>query len=82
MAQTRSLPVGRREAILERVNARGEARVADLASELGVSAITVRRDIASLDGEGLLRQVRGGAHRLVPRLSGPAASLPREAARR
>lgn len=67
MAQTRSLPVGRREAILERVNARGEARVADLASELGVSAITVRRDIASLDGEGLLRQVRGGAHRLVPR---------------
>ena len=78
MAQTRSLPVGRREAILERVNARGEARVADLASELGVSAITVRRDIASLDGEGLPT----AWCRATSRLSGPTASLPREAARR
>ncbi|HLQ80178.1 MAG TPA: LacI family DNA-binding transcriptional regulator [Brachybacterium sp.] len=67
MAQTRSLPAGRREAILDRVNAHGEARVAELAAELGVSVITVRRDIAVLDGEGLLQQVRGGAHRLAPR---------------
>lgn len=67
MAQTRSLPVGRREEILDRVNAAGEARVADLAAELGVSVITVRRDIAVLAEEGLLRQVRGGAHRLALR---------------
>jgi DNA-binding LacI/PurR family transcriptional regulator len=67
MAQTRSLPVGRREMILDRVNATGEARVADLADELGVSVITVRRDIAALDEQGLLRQVRGGAHRLTVR---------------
>ncbi|MGN7210573.1 substrate-binding domain-containing protein [Brachybacterium paraconglomeratum] len=67
MAQTRSLPVGRREMILERVNATGEARVADLAAELGVSVITVRRDIAALDEQGLLRQVRGGARRLTVR---------------
>lgn len=65
MAQTRSLPTGRRNAILERVDADGEVRVGELASELGVSAITVRRDIADLDQEGLLRRVRGGAHRLV-----------------
>src|SRR5699024_7534198 len=67
MAQTRALPAGRRAAILDRVNAHGEARVAELAAELGVSVITVRRDIAVLDGEGLLQQVRGGAHRLAPR---------------
>src|SRR5699024_2542895 len=67
MAQTRSLPAGRREAILDRVNAHGEARVAELAAELGVSVITVRRDLAGRDGEGLLQQVRGGAHRLAPR---------------
>lgn len=78
MAQTRSLPVGRREVILDRVNVSGEARVADLAAELGVSVITVRRDIAALDEQGLLRQVRGGAHRLAvrgepDRSLGPAA---------
>lgn len=65
MVQTPTLPAGRREAILDRVNATGEARIADLAAELGVSVITVRRDISALDEEGLLRQVRGGAHRLT-----------------
>src|SRR5699024_6875073 len=67
MAQTRSLAAGRREAILDRVNAHGEARVAGLAAELGAAVITVRRDIAGLDAERLLQQVRGGAHRLAPR---------------
>src|SRR5699024_7626827 len=58
---------GRPTAVLDRGNPHGEARVAGLAAGLGVSGITVRRDIAVLDGEGLLQQVRGGAHRLAPR---------------
>jgi DeoR family ulaG and ulaABCDEF operon transcriptional repressor len=35
--------------------------VPDLASELSISAVTVRRDLAGLAKEGKLRRVRGGA---------------------
>jgi DeoR/GlpR family transcriptional regulator of sugar metabolism len=38
---------------------RGVLRVAELASELDVSAITVRRDIARLASQGLIRRDRG-----------------------
>lgn len=58
-----ALPHSRREAILERVAREGEVRVTTLASALGVSAITVRRDLSLLAEEGLVDQVRGGARR-------------------
>ena len=40
---------------------RGILRVEELASELGVSAATVRRDLAALEGTGELRRIHGGA---------------------
>lgn len=45
-------------AALERENV---IRLTDAAVELGVSAMTIRRDLADLENEGLLRRVRGGA---------------------
>ena len=39
----------------------GSARVADLASLLGVSDMTVRRDLDVLDDAGLVVKVHGGA---------------------
>jgi len=40
---------------------RGILRVEELASELGVSAATVRRDLAALEVSGELRRIHGGA---------------------
>ncbi|WP_350348884.1 DeoR/GlpR family DNA-binding transcription regulator [Agromyces sp. G08B096] len=51
----------RRARIIAEVRRRGAATLADLAGELGVSAMTVRRDIEALDAEGLIAKVRGGA---------------------
>lgn len=51
----------RQTLILERVGAHGAVRVADLSAELGVSDMTIRRDIADLSARGLLRKVHGGA---------------------
>jgi DeoR/GlpR family transcriptional regulator of sugar metabolism len=47
--------------ILERVNADGGVRVADLVRELGVSDMTVRRDLEYLEKRGVLEKVHGGA---------------------
>ncbi|GAA2842207.1 substrate-binding domain-containing protein [Kribbella solani] len=51
----------RHELILRSLRRHGRLRVTDLVTELGVSAITVRRDLAELDSAGLLRRVHGGA---------------------
>jgi DeoR/GlpR family transcriptional regulator of sugar metabolism len=47
--------------ILDRVRTDGGVRVSDLAQELGVSDMTVRRDLDHLDERGLLDKVHGGA---------------------
>ena len=57
----------RRAAILALVEESGAVRVSDLVEQLGVSDMTVRRDIERLDGEGLLERVHGGALALIPR---------------
>lgn len=51
----------RRDYILSQVARTGEVDVAIVAEELGVSHMTVRRDLSFLDGEGLVRRVHGGA---------------------
>ncbi|HEY76035.1 MAG TPA: DeoR/GlpR transcriptional regulator [Thermoflexia bacterium] len=51
----------RRAAILRLLNERGSVRVVDLEALFGVSAPTVRRDLAWLTQQGLARRVRGGA---------------------
>jgi DeoR/GlpR family transcriptional regulator of sugar metabolism len=51
----------RQTLILERVREQGAVRVADLVRALGVSDMTVRRDLELLDERGLLEKVHGGA---------------------
>lgn len=55
------LPDERRAQVVELLRQRGVVRVTDLAEELDVSAITIRRDIALLASQGVIRRVRGGA---------------------
>jgi DNA-binding LacI/PurR family transcriptional regulator len=66
----------RHELILRSLRRRGRLRVGDLVAELGVSAITVRRDLAELDSAGLLRRVHGGAiGTATADLAGPGSRL-------
>ena len=57
----------RRAAILALVEESGAVRVSDLVDQLGVSDMTVRRDIERLDADGLVERVHGGALALLPR---------------
>jgi DeoR/GlpR family transcriptional regulator of sugar metabolism len=51
----------RRELIRDRVLKAGSVRITELAAELGVTAMTIHRDLNVLESEGWLRKVRGGA---------------------
>lgn len=71
----RELGDDRRQRILAVVEARGEARVSELAAELEVSVITVRRDVEGLAQEGKLRRGHGVARSVVPQVrKAPAAT--------
>jgi DNA-binding LacI/PurR family transcriptional regulator len=56
-----SFGLSRREYILDELRRTGSVRVSVLAPELGVSELTVRRDIGKLADQGLLTRVHGGA---------------------
>ncbi|WP_405658400.1 substrate-binding domain-containing protein [Streptomyces sp. NBC_01166] len=64
----------RHERVLEIVRRRGELRVTDLAEELGVSAVTVRRDVETLAEQGRLMRLHGSVTCPEPPGSGPAAA--------
>lgn len=49
----------RHERVLELVRERGSLRVAELAAELGVSAVTLRRDVEALAGQGRVHRLHG-----------------------
>jgi DeoR/GlpR family transcriptional regulator of sugar metabolism len=51
----------RQTQILERVREEGAVRVADLVRSLGVSDMTIRRDLELLHERGLIEKVHGGA---------------------
>jgi len=51
----------REEGILHELTSSGRVRVNDLAARFGVSAVTIRKDLDSLEQRALLRRVRGGA---------------------
>ncbi|MEV0973395.1 DeoR/GlpR family DNA-binding transcription regulator [Microtetraspora glauca] len=51
----------RQQAILERVRRTGGVRVAELVRDLGVSDMTIRRDLEALADRGLVEKVHGGA---------------------
>ena len=56
-----SLARQRHELIVSQVRRSGSVRVADLAAQLEVSEMTVRRDLDALDDAGLILKVHGGA---------------------
>jgi len=55
------LKTARHREIVELVMQKGEASTADLCEPLGVSEMTIRRDLRELAKEGVLRRVFGGA---------------------
>src|SRR6201992_4444797 len=57
----RMLAPPRQALILQAVRSDGSARVSDLTQQLGVSDMTVRRDLEALARDGLIEKVHGGA---------------------
>ncbi|WP_433381531.1 substrate-binding domain-containing protein [Actinoplanes sp. CA-142083] len=62
--------VQRHERLLTELHAHGAVRVRELARDLGVSELTIRRDIAALAARNLVNRVHGGA--TLPSRSRPA----------
>lgn len=54
-------PGSRQAVVLNAVRERGSVRVTELAQELRVTPVTVRRDVAMLADAGLVQRVHGGA---------------------
>lgn len=54
------LPDQRRERLLADLHAHGTLRVSEIARALGVTTVTVRRDLAQLADEGAIERVHGG----------------------
>lgn len=76
------LAAERRAAILAAARRDGVARVADMAALLGVSDVTVRRDMEALAGDGLVEKVHGGAvltEQPAAVAASDAADVPRQA---
>jgi len=61
MADIAPLPAQRRAELLSVLNADNALRASELATQLGVSVMTIRRDLAQLQREGLVTRVHGGA---------------------
>src|SRR5437764_5044998 len=52
--------------IRHQLDTAGQVRIADAATRLGVSEMTIRRDLQELEAMGLARRVRGGAVAVGP----------------
>ncbi len=61
LGSSRALARQRHEVIIAEVRRRGAVRVSELSTLLGVSDMTVRRDLEVLDDAGLVDKVHGGA---------------------
>jgi DNA-binding LacI/PurR family transcriptional regulator len=70
MSADRLFNLQRREQLMDELRRHGAVRVRELAPLLGVSELTVRRDIAALAEQNLLTRVHGGA--TLPTRLGPA----------
>lgn len=51
----------RRETILQQLTRNGSVQVTDLVQEFGVSAVTIRNDLSTLEAQGLASRSHGGA---------------------
>lgn len=70
----------RRRALVEMLERAGSVQLSAAAAELGVSEMTIRRDLDGLEQEGIARRVRGGATRAVgPRPFGERMAQRRQA---
>lgn len=58
---TEFVPIERQRRIVELVDERGMVRVAELSRRFDVSEMTVRRDLVTLEEQGVLRRSHGGA---------------------
>lgn len=67
--------------ILEALDVAGAVQVTELASSLGVSAVTVRKDLEQLERRRLLRRIRGGAVPTRSSVEGAYGERMREEAR-
>jgi DNA-binding LacI/PurR family transcriptional regulator len=79
MTEEAPLPSERRARLIARVRETGSARVSDLSRVLGVTPVTVRRDLALLVAEGTLEKVHGGARipaRAAGMSTGAATGIP------
>lgn len=65
------LAAERRAHIVSALRTEGAVRISQLTEDLGVATVTLRRDLAQLEKEGVLRRVHGGA---VPGEAAPARS--------
>ncbi|MFF5288510.1 LacI family DNA-binding transcriptional regulator [Paractinoplanes globisporus] len=70
MTDERLFQVQRHERLLTELHQRGAVRVRELARDLGVSELTIRRDITALAARNLVTRVHGGA--TLPLRSRPA----------
>ena len=52
---------GRQKEILQRINRDGKISVSTIAKELYFSEMTIRRDLKSMEQDGLLKRIHGGA---------------------
>lgn len=59
--ESQMLPEERRGILMDHLRRSGVLRVMEMSDSLGVTAITIRRDINQLADEGLVRKVHGGA---------------------
>jgi DeoR/GlpR family transcriptional regulator of sugar metabolism len=60
------LPADRLQVIADLIRERGSVRGRDLVDVLGVTDETIRRDLARLEGKGLVRRAHGGAVAIRP----------------
>ena len=51
----------RQEMILKKLNISGKIKISELSEELYFSEMTIRRDLKSMEKEGLLKRIHGGA---------------------
>lgn len=65
----------RRREIVERLRARGRVSVRELSRMMGVSTVTIRQDLRSLEAAGLLERTHGGAVLPQTKMSGPELSF-------
>jgi DeoR family transcriptional regulator, fructose operon transcriptional repressor len=65
----------RRNAIISAVELQGTVKVANLAKDLGVTEMTIRRDLGLLEQEGLVKRIHGGGIKTTGRSYEPTLAL-------